>query len=135
VLDYSQRLSRFDPDSELTALNHDTRTEVPASPLLQAAVTAGLWAAERSGGLVDPTLVRELERVGYESSFDGIEPASLVRLKRRRCPRWRCCSAPKARGVCSLRMAARSSTHDGAVETVCLASGFSITPEYAGTIA
>jgi FAD:protein FMN transferase len=77
MLDFAQRLSRFDPGSELTALNHDPRAEVPASPLLRAAVRAGLWAAERSGGLVDPTLVRELERAGYRSSRDGTEPASL----------------------------------------------------------
>jgi thiamine biosynthesis lipoprotein len=78
VLDYSRRLSRFDPASELTALNRDSRAEVPASRLLRAAVSAGLWAAERSGGLVDPTLVRELERAGYDSSLDGAEPASVA---------------------------------------------------------
>jgi FAD:protein FMN transferase len=78
VLDFSRRLSRFNPTSELTALNQDPRTTVPASALLRAAVRAGLWAAERSGGLVDPTLVRELERVGYRSSLDGAEPASLT---------------------------------------------------------
>lgn len=78
VLDFSRRLSRFVPDSELTALNRDPRPEIRASRLLRAAVTAGLWAAERSDGLVDPTLVRELERSGYAGSLDGIEPASLV---------------------------------------------------------
>jgi thiamine biosynthesis lipoprotein len=42
------------------------------------AVNAGLWAAERSGGLVDPTLVKALERGGYARSRDGITPASLT---------------------------------------------------------
>jgi thiamine biosynthesis lipoprotein len=42
---------------------------VPASPLLRAAVGAALWAAERSGGLVDPTLLDDLERVGYSGSL------------------------------------------------------------------
>ncbi len=43
-----------------------------------AAINAGLWAAQRSGGLVDPTLVKELERSGYRSSLDGARPASLT---------------------------------------------------------
>ncbi len=77
VLDFSARLSRFRADSELSALNNDPRACVPAPPLLRAAVSAGLWAAERSGGLVDPTLVRALEQTGYDHSLDGVEPASL----------------------------------------------------------
>ena len=36
-----------------------------------------LWAAWRSGGLVDPTLVGALERAGYASSLDRARPASL----------------------------------------------------------
>ncbi len=78
VFDFAYRLSRFIPESELSALNHDPRREVPASPLLRAAVAAGLWAAERSDGLLDPTLVRALERTGYSISLDGAEPASLA---------------------------------------------------------
>ena len=77
VEDFAARLSRFRPDSELSALNRSPQEEVPASPLLRAAVGAGVWAAWRSGGLVDPTLVGALERAGYESSHDGLEPASL----------------------------------------------------------
>ena len=78
VLDFARRLSRFVPDSELTALNRDPRTEIPASGLLRAAVSAGIWAAERSDGLVDPTLVRDIERCGYTNSLDGAEPGSLI---------------------------------------------------------
>lgn len=78
VLDFAYRLSRFIPDSELMAFNRDPREEVPASPLLRAAVAAGLWAAQRSDGLLDPTLVRALERTGYSASLDGREPASLA---------------------------------------------------------
>jgi thiamine biosynthesis lipoprotein len=77
VLDFARRLSRFVPDSELSALNHDPRPEVPASALLRAAVSAGLWAARRSEGLVEPTLVQSLERAGYAHSLDGAEPASM----------------------------------------------------------
>jgi thiamine biosynthesis lipoprotein len=78
VLDFARRLSRFAPDSELCALNEDPRVEVPASGLLRAALSAGLWAAERSDGLVDSTLVGDLERAGYTSSLDGSNPPSLA---------------------------------------------------------
>ena len=77
VWEFSDRLSRFRPDSDLSALNRNPRASVLAAPLLRAAVRAGLWAAQRSGGLVDPTLVGALERCGYDHSFDGVEPASL----------------------------------------------------------
>jgi FAD:protein FMN transferase len=77
VWDFSDRLSRFRDESELSALNRATTRAVRASPLLRAAVSAGLWAAERSSGLVDPTLVRALERVGYDHSLNGVTPASL----------------------------------------------------------
>ena len=77
VWEFSDRLSRFRPDSDLSALNRNPRASVLAAPLLRAAVRAGVWAAQRSGGLVDPTLVRALERCGYDHSLDGVEPASL----------------------------------------------------------
>jgi thiamine biosynthesis lipoprotein len=70
-------LSRFRPDSELSRLNRDPRPAVPASALLRRAVAAGLWAAERSDGLVDPTLVGELELAGYRDSFDPARRADV----------------------------------------------------------
>ena len=77
VLAFGARLSRFRSDSDLSALNRNPSTIVDAPPLLRAAVRAGQWAAERSGGLVDPTLVRALEQSGYDHSLDGVESASL----------------------------------------------------------
>jgi thiamine biosynthesis lipoprotein len=78
VWEFSDRLSRFRADSDLSRLNQSLSASVPASQLLRAAVAAAVWAAERSGGLVDPTLVRALERSGYDRSLDGVQPASLV---------------------------------------------------------
>jgi thiamine biosynthesis lipoprotein len=66
--DFEAALSRFRPDSELCRLNADPRDRVPASELLRTAVRAGLWAAERTGGLVDPALTTALEAAGYASS-------------------------------------------------------------------
>ena len=70
-------LSRFRPESELSALNRDPRTAVPASPLLRRAVLAALWASGRSGGLVDATLLGELERAGYRDTWDAARRADL----------------------------------------------------------
>jgi thiamine biosynthesis lipoprotein len=75
--DIDARLSRFRADSELARLNADPRATVPASPLLRAVIAAALWAAERSGGFVDPTLLDDLERQGYTGSLTGVERAPL----------------------------------------------------------
>jgi thiamine biosynthesis lipoprotein len=77
IEDFARRLSRFRSQSELCAFNADLLHEVQASLLVRTAVGAGLWAAERSGGLVDPTLLGEIEAVGYASSQEGTIPASL----------------------------------------------------------
>src|SRR5664279_1320733 len=77
VHDFDATLSRFKADSELCALNADPSERVPASELMRRAVRAGLAAAERSGGLVDPTLVGEIESAGYVSSRAGMAGAPL----------------------------------------------------------
>ncbi len=78
LMDLDERLSRFRPDSELSRLNADARATVPATPLLRAWVGSALWAARRSGGLIDPTLVTALQQVGYASSRAGETPADLA---------------------------------------------------------
>ena len=72
IEDFDATLSRFRPESELCRLNADRRERVPASALMRRAVAAGLFAAERSGGLVDPTLLAEIETAGYVSSRAGM---------------------------------------------------------------
>jgi thiamine biosynthesis lipoprotein len=74
---YQRALTRFDADSELSLLNADPRTTLPASELTAAAVAAAVWAGEQSGGLVDPTLLDPLERAGYAYSRAGGRPAPL----------------------------------------------------------
>jgi len=78
LLDAHRTLSRFDPESELSRLNRDPRPEVPASPLLRRVVAAVLTAGLRSGGLVDATLVGEIEAAGYADAreFDGADRQS-----------------------------------------------------------
>jgi thiamine biosynthesis lipoprotein len=87
VHEFDAALSRFKPDSELCALNADPRERVPASELLRRAVRAGLDAAERSGGLVDPTLVGEIESAGYVESRAGMVGESLTAALRAAPPR------------------------------------------------
>lgn len=72
IEEFDATLSRFKPDSELCRLNADRRERVPASELMRRAVEAGIFAAERSDGLVDPTLVGEIEGAGYSSSRAGM---------------------------------------------------------------
>lgn len=70
-------LSRFDPDSEVSRLNADPAPSRVTSRLVAGAVWAAIHAAERSGGLVDPTLLGALEAAGYAESRRGAVPASL----------------------------------------------------------
>jgi FAD:protein FMN transferase len=70
-------LTRFDPASELCRLNADPREVVPVSGILAGALRAALDAAELTDGLVDPTLLGELERAGYAGSRRGMEPADM----------------------------------------------------------
>lgn len=77
ILEFDATLSRFRPDSELCALNADERVVIPASQLMRDAVQAGVWAAELTDGLIDPTLVEEIEAAGYAHSRAGITPVAL----------------------------------------------------------
>jgi FAD:protein FMN transferase len=71
-------LTRFDPGSELSALNDRAGEDVAASAVLLRAVEAALWAARASDGLVDPTVLEALEHAGYAGSRDGQPPAPLA---------------------------------------------------------
>ncbi len=73
-----RKLTRFEPDSELSLLNADAAEACRVSSVLATAVAAGVWAAEETGGLVDPTLVPELEKAGYARSRAGVRGASLA---------------------------------------------------------
>jgi len=78
LVEFDLRLSRFRPASELSRFNEDPRDEVPASALLRGAVRAGVWAAQRTGGLVDPTLLAPLVRAGYAASWSGTRSVALA---------------------------------------------------------
>jgi thiamine biosynthesis lipoprotein len=72
-------LTRFDPCSELSRLNADRRTEVPASPLVRRLAGAVREAGECTGGLVDATILPELVSAGYGASRVGVPAAAGAR--------------------------------------------------------
>jgi thiamine biosynthesis lipoprotein len=78
MLEWHQQFSRFEPDSELSRLNADPRETVPVSPVMARFVDALFRAAAETGGLVDATLVGEIEAAGYAAHFDA-EPVPLAR--------------------------------------------------------
>jgi thiamine biosynthesis lipoprotein len=106
LLEAHRTLSRFDPDSELSRLNRDPRRTVPVSPLLRRLVAAALNAGLRSGGLVDATLVDEIEACGYGRSRDFSVGTAAVHLSACRGP-----AAPSSRaGWCELAVDERAGT-------------------------
>jgi thiamine biosynthesis lipoprotein len=108
MLEWHQQFSRFEPDSELSRLNADQRETVPVSPVMARFVEALAAAAAATGGLVDATLVGELEAAGYATHFDS-EPVPLVRALElapqraaagpSQAARWRAVSVDRGRGT------------------------------------
>jgi thiamine biosynthesis lipoprotein len=76
LLEWHGRFSRFEPDSELSRLNADPRVTVPVSPMMRRVVEVAVSAARETGGLVDATLVDEIESAGYDHDL-GEAPTPL----------------------------------------------------------
>jgi FAD:protein FMN transferase len=74
LLDAHRRLTRFDRGSELSRLNRDRNRAVSASPLLRRLAAAVYEAGALSGGLVDGTLLSEIERAGYATTLEAERP-------------------------------------------------------------
>jgi FAD:protein FMN transferase len=65
LLDWHARFSRFLSTSELSLLNDDPRHTVPVGALMARFVAAACAAGRITGGLVDATLLAEIEGAGY----------------------------------------------------------------------
>lgn len=76
LLGWHEQFSRFLPTSELSRVNDDPRELVPASPLMVELAAAVRVAGEATGGLVDATLVREIQAAGYENDLASVQRAS-----------------------------------------------------------
>ncbi|HEX5546275.1 MAG TPA: FAD:protein FMN transferase [Ktedonobacterales bacterium] len=66
------RLSRFRPESELSHLNATAGDWFAASDVLYECAALALESAESSGGLFDPTMLRQLCALGYDRDFAAI---------------------------------------------------------------
>ncbi|HZC08001.1 MAG TPA: FAD:protein FMN transferase [Ktedonobacterales bacterium] len=73
-----QRLSRFQPTSELCALNRSAGSWFAASETLYTAVFMAIQEAHASDGLFNPGLLHRLEALGYDRDFSLLsrEPAA-----------------------------------------------------------
>lgn len=71
------RLTRFEPDSELCALNSSPDEDFSGSIFLTSGVDAALQAARDSDGLIDPVMIENLAEIGYSESKAGMQPAPL----------------------------------------------------------
>jgi thiamine biosynthesis lipoprotein len=65
LLCWHERFSRFLPESELSQLNRDPRHELTVRPLMARLAHAVHTAGSLTGGLVDATLLGEIEQLGY----------------------------------------------------------------------
>ena len=90
IREIDETCSRFRPDSELSRLNRCGGVMVALSPLLEEAIGAALESAEMTGGLVDLTVGRSMEEIGYTVSFRDL-PADgpPVELRVRRAAGWK----------------------------------------------
>ena len=68
--DWEATLSRFLVDSELSRLNACAGEPVAVSALLFEVVSESVDAAIATGGAFDPTLLRQLIRIGYSKPFE-----------------------------------------------------------------
>lgn len=68
----SETLTRFDPTSPLCQLNADRRSEVQVEPLLLDFIDRALEASRMTDGLIDPTLLPELEAAGYRETWSRV---------------------------------------------------------------
>lgn len=87
---WEETLSRFRADSDLSILNGRAGQPSPVSALLYEVLSAAISAAERSGGLYDPTLLAQMSRIGYDRSFEaGLATTAEPRDDRPRTGDWR----------------------------------------------
>lgn len=67
------RFTRFDPRSELSALNASAGRPFSVSPELFEVVAQALRYARLTGGRFNPAIIGALEAAGYDQSFDRVK--------------------------------------------------------------
>jgi thiamine biosynthesis lipoprotein len=70
---WERTFSRFVPDSELNRVNASEHPFVGVTPLFAQGMRAAIAAADRTEGVVDPTLGSALVALGYDRDFDELD--------------------------------------------------------------
>jgi thiamine biosynthesis lipoprotein len=91
--DVDRAASRFRPDAEIHWVAANAGDWVLVSPLLAELVRVSLEAAQRTDGLVDPTVADAMQRLGYDRDISRLSPETslsrAVRVVARRAAGWR----------------------------------------------
>jgi thiamine biosynthesis lipoprotein len=77
LLTWHEQFTRFAAGSELSRLNKDPRPLVPISPMMARLIEAVIYAGELTGGLVDATLLHQIEKAGYRCHHEHSMPLEL----------------------------------------------------------
>lgn len=107
--EWHRRLTRFDSHSELSRLNASPEVRVRVSEIVCRFAAAAVAAATQTGGLVDPTLMEEIEAAGYRGDLvETLAPGNGFRTPPLRRParphpdaRWRHVEADLQNGTVS----------------------------------
>src|SRR3954469_2293324 len=78
LLAWHGRFTRFETTSEVSRLNADARESVPVTAVMARLAMAVVRAGELTGGLVDGTLLGELEIAGYDGDLGTSLPLELA---------------------------------------------------------
>ena len=72
IRELHRRLTRFEPDSELSRFNASAGRWVEISGTLEALLRAALYSFEESGGLVNAAVLPALLAAGYDDTFERV---------------------------------------------------------------
>lgn len=75
--EWEQALSRFIAESELSRLNRSAGTPVAVSDLLYNVLAEALTAARATEGVYDPAMLEQLEKIGYDRTFEAIRSSDF----------------------------------------------------------
>lgn len=135
--------SRFRPDSELSRANAHPGRPVAVSPLLAELVGDALRMAAHTGGAVDPTVGRAVQRLGYDRDIAEVAPDGPAVAPQPPARDWRDVRLDPAAGLLSvppgteldLGATAKSATADRAARTLAARYGTAVLVELGGDLA
>ncbi len=78
IQECEQRFSRFIDSSELCRLNRSAGSWLPVSSDLMEMLRFSQFFHQETGGLFDPSILPDLERLGYDRSFDELKKDGAV---------------------------------------------------------